>query len=131
MAVARLVYFRMPGGKIWGIKASRMTVLFVWLDIIVFIVQAAGGVMLSSSDSDVKITKIGMTIYMAGVGTQLSIVIIFGVMVGFFYRRLWKMEGREMGRIKYLIWIMLAVLGLIIVSCSCHFEKRISNISTR
>lgn len=76
MAVARMIYFRMPDRKLLGIKAIRTTVTFVWIDVILFIVQAGGGSMLSN-DGDQNLTRIGQKIYMAGVGAQLGIIVIF------------------------------------------------------
>ncbi|KAF5022278.1 hypothetical protein F66182_5655 [Fusarium sp. NRRL 66182] len=84
MAVARMVYFCMPNRTLLGIKAIRMTVLFIWLDIILFIVQGSGGTMLSSNH-DRNIVRIGIKIYMAGVGLQLGVVVIFSGITAFFY----------------------------------------------
>lgn len=119
MAVARMVYFRMPDRKLLGIKAIRMTVLFVWIDIILFIVQGGGGSLLSN-DEDQNLVRIGQKIYMAGVGVQLGIIIIFSGLTAFFYYKLREIEGRDIGRMKWLIWTMLLVLILIIVSISLY-----------
>lgn len=118
MAVARMVYFRMPGQKLLGIKAIRMTLLFVWLDVILFLVQGSGGVLLSNTDADSNIVNIGMKIYMAGVALQLVVVLIFTGITVFFYFKLRQVEGRSMGRMKWLIWTMVVVLALIVVSIS-------------
>ncbi|KAF5678814.1 phospholipid-translocating ATPase [Fusarium heterosporum] len=115
MAVARMVYFRMPGQKLLGIKAIRTTLLFVWLDIILFLIQAAGGTMLSSTDGDQNMINIGMKVYTAGVALQLVVVLIFTGLTAFFYYKLRQIEGRSMGRMKWLIWTMLVVLVLIVV----------------
>ncbi|KAJ4327823.1 hypothetical protein N0V84_001785 [Fusarium piperis] len=114
MAVARMVYFRMPDRKLLGIKAIRMTVVFVWIDVILFIVQGGGGSMLSS-DKDQNLIRIGQKVYMAGVGAQLGIIVIFSGLTAFFYYKLREIEGRDIGRMKWLIWTMLLVLILIII----------------
>ncbi|KAF7547968.1 hypothetical protein G7Z17_g7357 [Cylindrodendrum hubeiense] len=114
MTVARMIYFRIPEKKIWGVRAIRMGTLFIWLDVVCFIVQAGGGILLSNND-DSNLADIGKKLYMAGVGVQLAFVLIFVVLTGFFYRQLLQLEGSGMGRIKYLIWTMLAVLILVIV----------------
>ncbi|KAI1070073.1 hypothetical protein LB507_008138 [Fusarium sp. FIESC RH6] len=114
MAVARMVYFRMPGQKLLGIKAIRMTLLFVWLDVILFLVQGSGGVLLSNTDTDSNIVDIGMKIYMAGVALQLVVVLVFTGITVFFYFKLRQLEGRSMGRMKWLIWTMVVVLTLIV-----------------
>lgn len=114
MVGARMVYFGLPDKKIWGIPAIKLTVIFVWLDITCFIVQLAGGSMLSSSDR--KLADIGMKIYTTGVSLQLGFVVIFIVMMGCFYRLMYKSTHGNIGRLRFLIWAVLAVLGLIVVS---------------
>ncbi|KAF5707465.1 phospholipid-translocating ATPase [Fusarium globosum] len=114
MAVARMVYFRMPDRKLLGIKAIRMTLLFVWLDIILFLVQGAGGSMLSNND-DMNVIRIGQKVYMAGVGLQLAVILIFIGITAYFYFKLRQLEGRSMGCMKWLILTMLTVLILIVI----------------
>ncbi|KAF5621528.1 phospholipid-translocating ATPase [Fusarium sp. NRRL 25303] len=114
MAVARMVYFRMPDRKLLGIKAIRMTLLFVWLDIILFLVQGAGGSMLSNNE-DTNVIRIGQKVYMAGVGLQLAVILIFIGITVYFYFKLRQLEGRSMGRMKWLILTMLTVLILIVI----------------
>ncbi|KAJ4006773.1 hypothetical protein NW752_010775 [Fusarium irregulare] len=104
----------MPGQKLLGIKAIRMTLLFVWLDVILFLVQGSGGVLLSNTDTDSNIVDIGMKIYMAGVALQLVVVLVFTGITVFFYFKLRQLEGRSMGRMKWLIWTMVVVLTLIV-----------------
>lgn len=128
MAVARMVYFRMPDRKLLGIKAIRMTLLFVWLDIILFLVQGAGGSMLSNND-DMNVIRIGQKVYMAGVGLQLAVILIFIGITAYFYFKLRQLEGRSMGRMKWLILTMLTVLILIVVSSS-SFLIRIVQLTT-
>ncbi|RMJ03392.1 hypothetical protein CDV36_015077 [Fusarium kuroshium] len=116
MAVARMIYFRMPDRKLLGIRAIRMTVIFVWIDVILFLVQGGGGSMLSNDgDGDANIIRIGQKIYMAGVGVQLGIIVIFSGLTAFFYYKLREIEGRDIGRMKWLILTMLLVLILIII----------------
>ncbi|KAM0340236.1 hypothetical protein ACHAPU_010580 [Fusarium lateritium] len=115
MAVARMVYFRMPGRELLGIKAIRTTLLFVWLDIILFLIQAAGGTMLSSTDGDQNTINIGMKVYTAGVALQLVVVLAFTGFTAFFYYKLRQIEGHSMGHMKWLIWTMLVVLILIVI----------------
>ncbi|KAG8669041.1 hypothetical protein FPOAC1_008428 [Fusarium poae] len=114
MGVARMVYFSMPAQKLLGIKAIRMTLLFVWLDVILFLVQGSGGIMLSSTDADSNLIDVGMKVYMAGVALQLAVVLIFTGITVFFYFKLRQLEGGSMGRMKWLIWTMVVVLLLIV-----------------
>lgn len=112
MTVARMVYFGLPSRRIWNFPAIRMTTLFVWLDVVCFIVQAGGGVMLSGDDANVK--NIGMKIYTAGISLQLAFVLIFTVVTIGFYLEARKIHG-NMGRLGWLTWTLLAVLILITV----------------
>jgi hypothetical protein len=62
MVVGRIVYFWLPDKRIWGIRATSLTRWFVWFDVIVFLIQASGGLMLSGTDDQAKIVKIGLDI---------------------------------------------------------------------
>lgn len=52
MVVGRIVYFWLPEKRIWGIRATSLTRWFVWFDIIVFLIQATGGMMLTGTGTD-------------------------------------------------------------------------------
>ncbi|KAH7237880.1 hypothetical protein B0J15DRAFT_569523 [Fusarium solani] len=58
MTVARMVHFGLADKQIWNIKANKLTVLFVWIDVVCFFVQAGGGGMLSNKDEP-NIARIG------------------------------------------------------------------------
>ena len=51
MTLGRMVHFFLPDQKVWGIKAKRLTLIFVLLDIGSFIMQGIGGSMLSGENS--------------------------------------------------------------------------------
>ncbi|EJP68056.1 RTA1 domain-containing protein [Beauveria bassiana ARSEF 2860] len=108
--------FGLPDKKIWGVRAVKLTVLFVWLDVVCFLVQLGGGLLLSNDDNR-NLAPIGMKLYTAGIALQLGFVVIFGVMTGWFYHRMRQVsQGKGMGRrLQILTWTMLAVLVLIIV----------------
>lgn len=122
MTVARMIYLGLPEKKIWGIKAVRLTTLFVWLDIVCFLVQLGGGGLLSNN-GNANLISIGMKLYTAGIGIQLGFVVIFGSMTMWFYYRMHQLSGGVggMGRMRYLIWALLAVLALIVVRCQLYF----------
>lgn len=42
MVLGRMIYFFVPEKQIWGIKGIKLTKIFVWLDVICFLTQAAG-----------------------------------------------------------------------------------------
>lgn len=110
-----MVYFGLPEKKIWGIRATRLTLIFVWLDIVCFLVQGGGGSLLSG-DSSANLKSIGMKIYTAGIGLQLGFVVIFIAMTLWFYRSMHQVAGGAMGKMRYLVWVMLLVLTMIVVS---------------
>ncbi|KFY15157.1 hypothetical protein V492_02192, partial [Pseudogymnoascus sp. VKM F-4246] len=97
MVVGRIVYFWLPEKRIWGIKATSLTRWFVWFDVMVFLIQAAGGLMLTGAgenDEDRKVTKIGLNIYMTGIGVQQGVLVIFiALMISFHVRAL--REGKS------------------------------------
>ncbi|KAH8636559.1 hypothetical protein IG631_08394 [Alternaria alternata] len=83
MTAGRLVYFLYPKNRLWGIEAVKMGRWFVWLDILSFIVQAAGGLMMNQ-ENGAKVIEIGKNVYMSGVGVQQLFILIFlGMIVKF------------------------------------------------
>jgi hypothetical protein len=119
MTVARLIYFAHPDQKVWGVKATWLTKSFVWLDIVSFIVQAAGGSMLSNNESPETI-RAGQQVYMVGIGVQGAFVIVFAAMTVAFYlairNRTTTDSSGNIKRVKILTWIAFVVLVLIMVS---------------
>ncbi|KIH94054.1 RTA1 domain protein [Sporothrix brasiliensis 5110] len=83
MSFARTVYCYEPDHTVWKIKAVGMSKIFVWADVVTFIIQAAGGVMITPGAS-ASVIKIGIDIYMAGLGCQEFCILVFvGLMVVF------------------------------------------------
>jgi hypothetical protein len=76
MVVGRLVYTYHPNRRVWGFKAMSLGKYFVWLDIVSFLVQATGGLMLNPSSSATT-QKIGKNVYMGGVGLQQLFILVF------------------------------------------------------
>jgi hypothetical protein len=120
MIVARLVYFLHPQRRIVGISAQWLAKCFVTADMMCFIIQAVGGVLIADQNSDDN-AELGRKIYMAGVGVQLGCVLVFIVVHCFFYRVL--ALNARVGKLKIqnrrtmpLFWVIYVVLGLIIVS---------------
>lgn len=115
MTVARMIYFGIPEKKIWGVRATKLTLIFVWLDVACFLVQGAGGSMLSG-DLSANVKSIGMRIFTGGIGLQLGFVVIFSGMTIFFYWKMHQVTGGHIGRMRWLIWTMFLVLAMIVVS---------------
>lgn len=76
MTFGRLVHFFHPERRCAGLKASSIAKYFVWADIASFLVQAAGGSMLNPGNG-AEAQKIGLKVYMAGVGVQEGIIVSF------------------------------------------------------
>ncbi|KAH8681841.1 RTA1 like protein-domain-containing protein [Xylariales sp. PMI_506] len=78
MTFSREAYWFLPEEhrKIRGFNATSVAKLFVWADILTFIIQAAGGVMASPGASPDIITT-GLHIYLAGMGLQQFFICCF------------------------------------------------------
>jgi len=82
MVLGRMVYFYTPNRSFWRIKATTLSVYFVFLDISAFVVQLVGTLMTSSTTSATLWR--GTHIYMGGLGLQEFFIIIFlGVIIKF------------------------------------------------
>ncbi|KAH8125216.1 hypothetical protein ACSS6W_004119 [Trichoderma asperelloides] len=94
MTFARMVHFYMPDRKVWIIRASQISKLFVFADFFSFVVQAVGGVMVSPSSS-ASIQQTGLHVYEGGIGLQEFFIVIFLVLMVTFHIRFVKLtEGR-------------------------------------
>jgi hypothetical protein len=83
MTFARMVLYWHPEGKIAGLKASVIARWFVLADVLSFIVQGAGGLMATPSAS-ADVIRIGLNIYLGGLGLQeFFVLLFFGLMVLF------------------------------------------------
>ncbi|KAK3906177.1 RTA1 like protein-domain-containing protein [Staphylotrichum tortipilum] len=89
MTFARMVHFYLPRGKVAGLRAGGIARWFVLADVVSFVVQAVGGIMASPSSS-AEIVKVGLDIYLGGMGLQQGCILVF---VGLMYR-----FQRECGR---------------------------------
>jgi hypothetical protein len=122
MTTARLVHYLIPDKRVAGIKASSLTKYFVLADIASFIVQAAGGSMLSGNPP-ASTMKLGMDIYRAGIGLQQLFILIFTYLTTKFHRQMAERDrsGLVPRDIKWraLTWVLYGVLLMITVSTSC------------
>ncbi|RDW85624.1 hypothetical protein BP5796_03949 [Coleophoma crateriformis] len=128
MVLGRMVYFFIPSKRLWRIKATSITKIFVWLDVASFITQVAGGLMISPGNASNQIL-IGIHVYMGGIGFQEFCILIFIALCTKFYL-MKREEERELsdspnriietspsqGRSwRQLIWAIYAALALITV----------------
>lgn len=103
-----------------GIKGSLLTRWFVLADVACFLIQATGGTMVSPGSS-ASTKKLGLNIYMAGVGVQQGFIVLFSVVaVRFHYHALQTerqgtmLPGRKGWRM--ILYALYATLLLISVS---------------
>ncbi|RXG46592.1 hypothetical protein VDGE_06889 [Verticillium dahliae] len=110
MTISRLVYYVLPDRSIWNLKATQLTKLFVWIDVLCFLVQAGGGSLLSGDDMEMM--RIGQYIYVAGGAAQLFFIVIFCALMGRLYVRMREAQRFDLGMtlVKSLFWALLAVL---------------------
>lgn len=123
MVVARLIYLLLPpeSQRILGLSPRWLAKAFVAADIVSFFIQAAGGGMLAGDAGET--VEMGQRLYMAGIGVQLSFVVLFVVATVQFARRLELLmqAGSLKVRctptlVRQVIWSVFAVLVLIVVS---------------
>lgn len=83
MTFARMVLYWHPEGKVAGLRAGVIARWFVLADILSFIVQGSGGLM-ANPEASAEILKIGMNIYLGGMGVQQFFIVLFlGLMIAF------------------------------------------------
>ncbi|PYH86088.1 hypothetical protein BO82DRAFT_350397 [Aspergillus uvarum CBS 121591] len=92
MTLGRLIYFFIPDARLGGVSAKRFGQIFVWLDIISFIVQLVGAGFTTSTDASTATTMMGVHIYMGGIGLQEFFILVF---TGFFIHLQRKMAEME------------------------------------
>jgi uncharacterized membrane protein HdeD (DUF308 family) len=125
MTAGRLVYFLHPKKRLWGIEAVKMGRWFVWLDILSFIVQEAGGLMMNQ-ENGAKVMEIGKNVYMSGVDVQQLFILMFSGMIVKFHVDVLGLgqndqlcdandSRRRVARWKWLTYTLYAVLGLITI----------------
>ncbi|KAK2809823.1 hypothetical protein FQN50_003463 [Emmonsiellopsis sp. PD_5] len=90
MVLGRMIHFFLPGEKIFGISARRLTLIFVLLDIVAFLVQGSSSSLMSSDD--LKMVDIGIKIYMGGIALQQLFIILFFILAGRFQHQMNHLE---------------------------------------
>ncbi|KAF1936138.1 hypothetical protein EJ02DRAFT_459765 [Clathrospora elynae] len=91
MTAGRIIWLLHPERKIWGLQAVKMGKWFVWLDILSFLVQATGGVMINPGSGG-NTVNIGKDVYMTGVGVQQLFILLFLALVVRFHFDALKLE---------------------------------------
>jgi len=126
MILGRIVYCFLPAKKIFGIKAARLALCFVLLDVTSFIIQAAGGILTQSKDP--KTIQRGLHIYMAGIAFQEVFVLVFVALAIKLYIELkFEVESTEW---RTLLRILFATLALITIRIIYRFVEFAQGVSS-
>ena len=94
MTLARMMHFYLPDQKVWRIKSTSMSKIFVWADVVTFLIQAGGG-SIATPGADANTIKIGLDIYTAGVGIQEACIIAFVCLMVMFHRKAAALDSTE------------------------------------
>ncbi|KAK4153966.1 RTA1 like protein-domain-containing protein [Chaetomidium leptoderma] len=116
MTFARMVHYWHPEGKVAGLRATAIARCFVWADVISFIVQAAGGIM-ANPGSSADVIKIGLNIYLTGVGVQQFFIILFVGLMYAFQRRCTQARGTGFGHDGKKSWRPLLFAQYGVLTC--------------
>lgn len=115
MVFGRLVYFFVPERRV-VISASRLTLCFILCDVVSFLVQASGGMMLSNTDP--SLTNIGLKVYMGGIGLQQAFLFVFLALTCLFYKKIRQhgyTRATDYQWLLYIIWISVALITVRII----------------
>ena len=121
MVLGRMVHYYIPEKKLFHVKATRFSVYFIWLDIISFLVQFCGGILVAKPNQPAHLLAIGTHIYMGGIGMQQLFILFFVGMVIAFHRRMLELEaggrlygtGKEKWRgLVYALYISLLLISV-------------------
>ena len=128
MVFGRMVLYFLPDQKVAKIKAKRLTLIFVLLDVVYvrkflcwsvltrdssFLVQLGGGSMLSNTDANT--IQLGQRLYMSGIGIQLFFFTLFLGLTVHFYRKAQQAESRRQTNWRWLLYVIYAEYVLIAV----------------
>ncbi|KAF8851215.1 RTA1 domain-containing protein, partial [Acephala macrosclerotiorum] len=116
MLLARLINFYLPVHKILSIPTAILSILFVSLDFISFVIQLVGGSHAGPTAPEDQQMK-GVHIYMGGIGLQQFFIFVFlGLAVKFQMemRQLQALGGAKEGW-KACLWTLYGSLGFITV----------------
>lgn len=113
MVLGRMILYYLPSQHVFGVSARRLTLIFVLLDIISFLIQAVGGVLMSGTDVPHSQMELGIHIYMGGVGFQLFWIIVFLFLAARFHRHMTQIANPRQTSWLGLLIVVYVSLGLI------------------
>ncbi|KAF3931086.1 hypothetical protein ABW20_dc0106617 [Dactylellina cionopaga] len=131
MVLGRMVWYYLGEKKVCGISAPRLTVIFVWLDVVAFLVQLAGASLASSRNDDANASEqdkldaaktqvTGIHVYMGGIGFQLFWILVFSALAWRFRIKavMEKVRGHGIEREtnwKHLLIVLYFTLAMIVI----------------
>ncbi|TVY14480.1 Protein RTA1 [Lachnellula arida] len=121
MLLGRMVHCFLPSQKVFHVPARRFSVYFVWFDVLSFLVQLVGALVLSNSDASAKTTQLGIHIYMGGMGLQLFFIMIFTSLAVAFHREMRQMDKSGVvlrqgwTKMVYALYASLAMIAIRII----------------
>jgi signal transduction histidine kinase len=120
MVMGRMIYFFIPAKSIFHIKGIKIAKIFVWLDVLSFLTQVGGGVMISPGNSPSTL-MMGIHIYMGGIGFQEFCILIFTAIAVKFFLEMRALSAKNQildvkpDTWRNLLFVLFAVLALITV----------------
>ena len=113
IVLGRLIWYYIPERQLAGIKATRLAVYFVIMDITSFVVQLSGALMTTSDDDQQTIN--GLHVYTAGVSLQQCVILVFFCLGILFLRRFQNLET-DKDKKKGTILVTLLFVNLVLLS---------------
>lgn len=130
MVLGRMVYYYLPEQNLFHVHATKFSVCFVWLDIVSFLIQATGGIILSGTNESQRLLNIGKDIYMAGIGIQQFFILIFVVLTVVFHRRVLVLDEQgilsENGTRPWRRLLYTLYLSLVLITVSRLIQSTLS-----
>ncbi|KAK9318815.1 RTA1 like protein-domain-containing protein [Lipomyces orientalis] len=136
MTLGRMIYFFLPDKRLGGISARRYGLVFVWLDIISFIIQLAGASITTQTDASSSTIMLGVHIYMGGIGLQEFFILVFTGLTVHLHRQMLSMEHsgnldpEKLNRcsmpwpwLRYAIYTTLGMITIRIIFRLCQYAR--------
>lgn len=114
IVLGKLVYMYMPDKRLGKIKAQKLGLYFVIMDISSFFVQLVGGILVVGGDGHPDRVKTGLHIYTAGTSLQEAVILVFvGLSINFSRRLKNENIEKNIASAKRLMLVLYTALGLI------------------
>ncbi|KAE8445853.1 hypothetical protein EG329_012776 [Mollisiaceae sp. DMI_Dod_QoI] len=116
MILGRMVWNFLPTHEIFRVKASRLGVYFVSLDILAFLVQMLGAVSAVGNRKDPNAATNALHIYLVGCGIQQLFIIVFCIIAVKFHLEIRaQIPTDKQARALKMLYTMYAVILLITI----------------